>query len=210
MTSLSALVSPVTIDLGPVVRPADVGGSVAFGELIRHGALTTVYGESAVPTGTTQTPALRAAALAPSMPRGTVIAGASAVWVHAGGQAPETLTLICPPGTARPRRLSTIHARYVKLLAGETMLSGDVRVTAPLRTVLDVASAPYIPPRLGGGEPSQASVADAVRQVLQVCTLNGLSPGGAAAALALKYRWAGRDVAERVLADAARQADLGR
>ncbi|WP_029253480.1 hypothetical protein [Paraoerskovia marina] len=203
MTTLRTLLTPYSTEIGAVVLPRDVGGRVAFDELVRRGALTQVFGDAAVVAGTPLTPALRAEVLTTAAARATVLAGRSAAWVFVGGPAPAVLELICPPGAGRPRAVSTVRTRYVRLLAGETVTWGTAPVTSPLRTVLDVASGPHVPRRRGGGPPEPAAVAEAVETVVAVCETTGLSPHGAARALNLRYRWTGRAVAEDVLRQAA-------
>jgi len=128
---------------GPLVRPADVGGRAAWDVLVRDGALEVVRGRAAVPAGTEVTPALRAALLAGSLPTGGIVAGRSAAWVHVGraaaGQAAGPLDVTYVAGGHRPEVWGAGLVWQAPLLRDDTVELGRVRVTAPLRTVVDVA-----------------------------------------------------------------------
>lgn len=203
MTTLGALLTPYEFTLGLVVRPADVGGQVAFDALVRDRVLSRVRGDTAVPRGVAVTATIRAASLAAHVPRHAVVHGASAAWVHAGGTPPQVLDLVCPGGSSAPRHRPGVRMRYFRLLAMEHDLLDVVRVTTPLRTVLDIASAPHATETPAGSVAFARAIEDAAVEVLRLCRATGLNPGGAARALALKYRWTGREEAEEVLARAA-------
>ncbi|MEL7974904.1 hypothetical protein AAG589_03510 [Isoptericola sp. F-RaC21] len=179
---------------GPVVRPADVGGRAAWDVLVRDGALEVLRDGAAVVAGTTVTPVLRAALLAGTLPGGAVAAGRTAAWVHAGRAAGaasgDHLDVTYPAGGHRPELWGTGLVWQAPLLRGDTVELAGVRVTAPLRTVVDVAV--HVP----GDE-------DAARLARAVADACGLALGDAAALLERRARVVGRPRARRVLDRAA-------
>ncbi|MGW6005856.1 hypothetical protein ACWFNS_17315 [Oerskovia enterophila] len=122
-----------------LVRPAHVGGAVAFADLVRSGALVQVRGDVAVRPTTSLTPAVRAASLAHLVPERTVVGGLSAAWVHGGTPAPTTVEVIHPLGVHRPPPLPGRAPRQSALLRTEAALLGGVLVTTVERTALDLA-----------------------------------------------------------------------
>ncbi|KZM35361.1 hypothetical protein [Oerskovia enterophila] len=122
-----------------LVRPAHVGGAVAFADLVRSGALVRVRGDVAVRPTTQLTPVVRAASLAHLVPERTVIGGLSAAWVHGGTPAPSTVEVIHPLGVHRPPPLPGRAPRQSALLRTEVALLGGVLVTTVERTALDLA-----------------------------------------------------------------------
>ncbi|MFD6134032.1 hypothetical protein [Isoptericola sp. NPDC056618] len=179
---------------GPLVRPADVGGRAAWDVLVRDGSLEAVRDDAAVVAGTTVTPVLRAVLLAGSLPAGAVAAGRTAAWVHAGGRAgtrsAEHLDVAYAAGGHRPELWGAGLVWQAPMLRGDVVELAGVRVTAPLRTVVDVAV--HVP-----GEEDAARLA---RDVADSC---GLALPDAAALLERRARVVGRPRARRVLARAA-------
>ncbi|GAB3093640.1 hypothetical protein [Isoptericola nanjingensis] len=179
---------------GPLVRPADVGGRAAWDVLVRDGSLEVVRDDAAVVAGTTMTPVLRAALLAGSLPAGAVAAGRTAAWVHAGRLAgtrsAEHLDVTYAAGGHRPELWGAGLVWQAPLLRGDVVELAGVRVTAPLRTVVDVAV--HVP-----GEE------DATRLARVVADSCGLALPDAAALLERRVRVVGRPRARRVLARAA-------
>jgi len=179
---------------GPLLRPRDVGGRAAWDVLVRDGALEVVRGDAAVVAGTVVGPAARAALLADELPAGAVAAGRTAAWVHAGRRAPagaDHLDVTYPAGRHRPEVWGAGLVWQAPLLRDDTVELAAVRVTAPLRTVVDVA----VHVR---GEHEAAALA---RVVADAC---GLDLADAAALLERRARVVGRPRARRVLARAAR------
>ena len=179
---------------GLLVRPADVGGRAAWGVLVRDGALEVVRGDAAVVAGAVVTPELRAALLVGSVPAGAVAAGRTAAWVHAGRaagpRAADHLDVTYPAGGHRPELWGAGLVWQAPLLRGDTVDLAGVRVTAPLRTVVDVAV--HVP-----GDDDAAALA---RALADAC---GLALPDAAALLERRARVVGRPRARRVLTRAA-------
>ncbi|MFJ1510476.1 hypothetical protein [Cellulosimicrobium funkei] len=173
-------------EVGLLVAPEDVGGSAAFQELVRSGALRRLWGDVAAPASVPVTPTLRALAVRDLVPRGTVLAGAAAAWVLCGSAPPRVLDVVHPPGRHRPPPHQGRAARQAHVLRDETNLVAGVLVTSVLRTALDVASR---------CEPVQAL--STLRRLEAVC---GLDARTAARSLELRHRWPGRAQARRTLA----------
>lgn len=163
---LAHLLDPRPAPVPPVVTPPRVGGSVAWQDLLRRGAITPLCdappgtaGAVAVPAGTRVTPTHRALALvassAPavspggSLPARAVLAGPSAAWVYTGLRdgvpAPILTAAAGPPelahdAAARPPDVPVgVVLRCSPGLARDTIRLGGVPVTTPGRTALDVA-----------------------------------------------------------------------
>ncbi|MCL1870760.1 MAG: hypothetical protein FWF90_10150 [Promicromonosporaceae bacterium] len=122
-----------------VVRPADVGGRAAWQVLVRDGALRVLADDVALAAGREPTPAARAAAIAPRVPPRAVVAGPTAVWVHAGGPGPGALHLAYRSGTHRPDSPGAASVWSGTGLGTDSGVVGGVRVTTPERTAVDVA-----------------------------------------------------------------------
>ncbi|MFE6970333.1 hypothetical protein [Isoptericola sp. NPDC057653] len=185
-----ALLAPPPRGSGPLVRPHDVGGRAAWDVLVRDGALEVLRGDAAVAAGTPVTPALRATLLAAELPTGGVLAGRSAAWVHAGRpaavQAAACLDVTYAAGGHRPEVWGAGLVWQAPLLRGDTQEVGRVRVTAPLRTVVDVAL--HVP-----GDEGAAGLA---RVLAGAC---GLDLSDAARLLERRTRAVGRPRARHVL-----------
>lgn len=179
---------------GTLVHPADVGGRAAWDVLVRDGALEAVRDDAAVVAGTVVTPLLRAALLAGALPAGAVAAGRTAAWVHAGRaagpRAADPLDVAYAAGGHRPELWGAGLVWQAPLLRGDVVELGGVRVTAPLRTVVDVAV----------HVPAEEDAARLARAVADSCRL---ALPDAAALLERRARVVGRPRARRVLARAA-------
>lgn len=123
--------------LGPAVRPDDVG-PVGWRALLRDGVLRPVWGDLATVTGRTADPSLRASAVRPLVPPRAVLGRAGAVWVHTGGRAPSRFDVLVEPRVRRPAPHPARVPHECPLPAGDVVRLGDVRVTTPLRTALDL------------------------------------------------------------------------
>ncbi len=172
-----------------LVRAGDVGGGAAWQILIRDGLLAELWhGVAASPT-VPVTAELRARAVRDLIPTHTTLGGLSAVWILTGGSAPATLDVIYPPGTHRPPATLGRAPRQAHVLADERVLVGKLAITAPLRTVLDVATR----------VPKDDALA-AIRVLTKAC---GVDLEAARRSLDLRFRWPRRDHARAVLAQAA-------
>jgi len=129
------------------------------------------------------TPAVRAAAIAPRVPRelapdGMIVAGPSAAWVWGGLPRLEEPLTIVVRGAGRMPAVDQpgAHLHRILLADAEIVALGEVLVTSPLRTVLDL---------LRGGRPDLEPAA----RILEAA---GLSPAVAADALRARRRLPGR------------------
>jgi hypothetical protein len=191
---LVRLLAPPEPEVGLLVRPSDVGGSGAYQDLLRCGALVALRDDVAAPARVPVTPTLRALAVRDDVPASCVVAGSSAAWVLCGTTAPPWLEVVYPPGTHRPPPLRGRVARQAALLRSETVLVAGVRVTDARRTALDVAS--------------RCAPEDAVVVLRRLRDAHALDLAGVARSLELRYRWAGRDRARAVLARLLAVADV--
>ncbi len=171
-----------------VVRPEHVGGEVAWDALVREGALRVVRGRAAVRPDVAVGASLRARVLGP-VPRGAVVAGRTAAWVYAGVPDGGTLDLAYASGRHRPEVWAGARVWQAPLLTSDVVELAGVRVTTPLRTVVDLALR----------EEADRAVAT-VRTLVDVC---GVDLDAAGRALELRARVVGRPRARRVLAGAA-------
>ena len=100
-------------------------------------------GDSFASVDTPDGPELRAQAFARSAPGWTVADRGSAAWIHGTRSSPPPLPQVCVPPKRRGRVSSpTIDACHRALRPVETVSVGPVRVTTPLRTAIDLLSAP--------------------------------------------------------------------
>jgi hypothetical protein len=131
-------------EVGRLISPASLGCSqVTWQVLCRDGALVELRPGFALVAGTTQTSADRAQTLAGSVPQGVVVARRWAVWVHAGGHPPSPGQRICVvfrPGASRPRSTPGLEPVQTSLRPWDVTRIGDLAVTSPGRTAMDVAT----------------------------------------------------------------------
>ncbi len=171
-----------------LVAPAAVGGYPAWQQLVRERVLVPLWGSTAVPVRTEVTAEVRAQAIAPLVPAGTVVAGPAAAWVLCGVGPPQTLDVIYPPGVRRPALSTRVRSRQGTVLHTERLTLAGVQITVALRTALDVA----------GRLPQSAAVA--ILRTLQDDL--ALDLAHAARSLELRYRWPQRAQARAALAAA--------
>ena len=183
---LGRLLVPAEPEVGLLVRADEVGGAVAFQDLLRSGALVLLWDGVAAPAAVPRTATLRALAVRDLVPERTVVAGEAAAWVLCGGRRPDRLDVLYPPGTHRPAPLPGRVPRQALVLASETQVVAGVLVTDARRTALDVASR-YDPDR-------------ALPVLRRLRDLAGLDVAATTRSLELRYRWAGRERARAVLA----------
>lgn len=131
-------------EVGRLVSPASLRCSlVTWQVLCRDGALVELRPGFALVAGAAQTPADRAQTLAGSVPQGVVVARTWAVWVHAGGRPPSPGRRICVvfrPGASRPRSTPGLEPVQTPLRPWDVTRVGDLAVTSPGRTAMDVAT----------------------------------------------------------------------
>ncbi|WP_454044001.1 hypothetical protein [Cellulosimicrobium sp. Marseille-Q8652] len=183
---LARLLLPCVPEVGLLVRPSEVGGEVAYQDLVRRGALVEVWDGVAAPARVPHTPTLRALAVRALVPAPTVLAGAAAAWVLCGARRPDRLDVVYPPGTHRPTPLPGRVPRQAAVLRSETELVAGVLVTDPRRTALDVAT-----------RCDRAAALDVLRRLRAV---RDLDVAAAARSLELRFRWPGRERAREVFA----------
>lgn len=113
----------------------------------REGLLQQVLGPVHLPAGVPVTAAQRARAVALLVPEpvragGAVLGFVAAAWVHAGwtptGRPPELFDLVLPPAVRRPAG-PPVRVRQMRLPAAHVVRVGGLPVTAPVRTVADLA-----------------------------------------------------------------------
>jgi hypothetical protein len=176
------------------VRPSDVGGRAAWDVLVRDGVLAALVDDAAAPADAPVTPATRAAALGARVPPRTVVAGATAAWVHCGGPPPRRLDLAYRSGTHRPELWEGATIWSASGLLADSVVLAGVRVTTLERTAVDVAL------RL----PAER----ALPLVLHLVH-TGADLEGAGRALERRTRAVGRPKARRVLAAARERLAAG-
>lgn len=121
------------------LRPATVGGEVAYSSLRAAGHLVELTPGVAVLAGTAVTRTDRLAALGPRIPPRTVVGRLSAVWVHTGRGAPGELSVLYAPGTHRPPGRPDLRTHQATLAPADVEGLPGLHVTSPLRTAVDVA-----------------------------------------------------------------------
>lgn len=137
VTTLPQPLRPAARDDG-LFRPTDLD-PIAWQILVHEGALRVVAPGVAMPVRRRPTPAHRATALHGLLPRGWLLGGATAYWIHVGDAGPTALALISPPGAHRPRNLPGRILHQNVLPARDRTEIAGVPVTTPLRTAVDLA-----------------------------------------------------------------------
>ncbi|MBF0721396.1 hypothetical protein [Sanguibacter inulinus] len=131
-------------EVGRMLSPASLGCSrVTWQVLCRDGAVVELRPGFALLAGVTPTPADRAQTLVGAVPAGVVVARAWAVWIHAGGPPPtppRRVGVVYRPGTSRPRSMPGLEPVQTSLRPWDVVLVGDLPVTSPVRTAMDVAT----------------------------------------------------------------------
>ncbi|QCB93665.1 type IV toxin-antitoxin system AbiEi family antitoxin [Cellulomonas shaoxiangyii] len=133
-----ARLRPRPLTLPAVVHRADVG-PLAWAGMVADGLLVPLWGSAARTAGTAETAPARAAAVASLVPARGAVGRLTAVWVHTGGTAPRRVDVLVPSGARRPDPHPDRRIAEAALPTTDLAVLGSVRVTAPLRTVLDVA-----------------------------------------------------------------------
>lgn len=96
-------------------------------------------GESFAPMDTPDTPALRARALAATVPRRAIAERATAAWIHGTRSVPPPRPQVCLDPSRRGTRLPvSVDGRQRTFKQGETHPIGPIAVTTPLRTAADL------------------------------------------------------------------------
>jgi hypothetical protein len=176
------------MSLPHLLTPNDVGGLPAWQALVLDGALVPVCGDVARRATVTDSPRVRADAVARSVPPGLVVGRRSALWVHCGGAPPRRPEVYYRSRSHRPRSRPDLAVRQAALLAGDLTTVGSLTTTSLERTALDLAR------ELGLDE----SVA-ALRRLVAV----GLDLAAVRVLLRSRLRWAGRERAEAALSQVA-------
>lgn len=131
------------------VGPAERAGAARD---LRDGLLRPLVGDVVVAAGTVLDAGLRARALAPLVPPGTVVVGSAAAWVHLGAVVPAPTTVVCV-GARTTARTSTagvvVQQSRARRPEGDVVRLGGLELTGPARTLVDVArGAPALAPRV--------------------------------------------------------------
>ncbi len=127
-------------DLPSVFTAASVGGELAFAALLLDGVLDLERPGVAVHSNEPSTRLLRALACVVDPGLDAVVGRSAAAWVHTGRHAPATVNLFYTINRTRPTVHLPADVTRTIFLPGEIQAFGPVRVTSPLRTVMDLAT----------------------------------------------------------------------
>ncbi|GEL97129.1 hypothetical protein [Cellulomonas terrae] len=116
----------------------EVGAAAWFG-LLRDGVVRVVWGDVAIPADLTDTPELRAIAVAPLVPARGVIGRRSAAWVHTGRYPPVRVEVLVRTGGRRTDPHPSRVAVEATLSATDVVHVGAHRATSVERTGIDIA-----------------------------------------------------------------------
>ena len=125
----------------------DVGPAAWFA-LLRDGVVRVIWGDLAIAADLSDTPELRAAALAPLVPARGVLSRRSAVWVHTGCLPPERVEVLVAAGARRADPHPGRVAAEATLAPSDVVRVGALRATSVQRTGVDVAR--MLPPDEAG------------------------------------------------------------
>jgi hypothetical protein len=126
-----------------LLRPTGAQDAKELARLVRDGLVQQVVADIHVVTGLPADRAVRIAAVRQLLPARMVAAGAAvsgpdAVWLYAGGPAPDRLHVTLPSGRGRPGS-GHLVAHEARLRDDDVDLLDGVPVTVPDRTAADVA-----------------------------------------------------------------------
>ena len=120
------------------VRRDDVGAAAWFG-LLRDGVVRVVWGDVAIAADLTDTPELRATALASLVPARGVLGRRTAAWVHTGRYPPVRVEVLVPTGERRTDPHPARVAAEATLTPADVVRVGAHRATSVQRTGIDIA-----------------------------------------------------------------------
>jgi hypothetical protein len=107
-------------------------------------------GDAYIPADLSESADVRASSIARLVRPGTAAAGPTAAWVHGAGDAPPAVHHIrrSVPRRVRPQLTNRVIFHDGPLSEGEIVRLGDIDVSTPLRTMLDLATGVHRDPRL--------------------------------------------------------------
>lgn len=116
----------------------DVGAAAWFG-LVRDGVVRVVWGDVGIAADLSETPELRALALAPLVPARGVIGRRTAAWVHTGHFPPVRVEVLVRTGGRRTDPHPARVAAEAMLAPQDVVRIGGHRATSVQRTGIDLA-----------------------------------------------------------------------
>lgn len=131
---------PAYGELTEVFTAQMVGGDLAFAALIFDGVLTLERPGVATHTNQASTPLVRALTCGLPPGPGLVIGRATAAWVHTGQHPPTDIDVLYERGFSPPALGGRPNFARSVFQDEDVQLVGPVRVTTPLRTVMDLAA----------------------------------------------------------------------
>lgn len=111
---------------------------IAWQILLRDGHLVRLTDDVARPAAVPETPALRAAALAPLVPTRCALAREAAVWVHLGGPPPARAHVVACRRDRRPEPAPGRVTVSAALTDRDVVRLGGIQVTTLRRTAVDL------------------------------------------------------------------------
>lgn len=124
----------------PLIVPgSDIGPPAVLHQLVQERALEPVFDGHYLTGLLPESYRLRAHIAGHFMPNDTIVALDSAVWVYAGGNIPDRLSIVLKPGTKSPPYTSPLRIIRTDLEDGDIVTIDGVPVTSRERTVVDLA-----------------------------------------------------------------------
>ncbi|MFJ6531320.1 type IV toxin-antitoxin system AbiEi family antitoxin [Microbacterium sp. NPDC091662] len=107
-------------------------------------------GDAYVPADLVEGPDVRAGAVASLVQPGTAASGPTAAWIHGAGDAPPAVHHVrrCVERRIRAVTSSRLVFHDTVVPASDVQLIGGIRVSDPVRTMLDLATALHRDPRM--------------------------------------------------------------
>jgi hypothetical protein len=130
-------------DPARLMRPSGTHDARDLARLVEDGLVRVVAGDVHVAVDLPDSRAVRAGAALALIPdrllaAGAAVSGPDAVWLHAGGPAPERIHLTLPVGRGRSGA-EFVVAHEGRLTAQDVVVLDGVPVTVPARAAADVA-----------------------------------------------------------------------
>jgi hypothetical protein len=120
------------------VSREEIGAAAWFG-LLRDGVVRLVWGDLAIAADLSETPAVRALALAPLVPSRGVIGRRTAAWVHTGRFPPVRVEVLVRTGGRRTDPHPARVAAEAQLAPQDVVRIGGHSATSVQRTGIDLA-----------------------------------------------------------------------
>jgi|GEM_PF-6809204 len=122
-----------------LVKGAEIAPAPVVQQLWQERLIERVFDDLYVTIDRELTQTMRAACAAKLLPRGAIVSHLSAAWVHCGGKSPMFPEGILRPNTFDSTAYQSTVIRRISIEDDEIQFIGNIPITTPERTVIDLA-----------------------------------------------------------------------